>query len=787
MGYIKDISGLTLNDLLTVDTHGESINICGNSANSPYELIPSRSVFFGENGLFSEVKNKGITIIKHNDKIQKNIDEFLNDLNSESRSSVVLIEGFAGCGKSTLVQYILSNQLENYEYDYNFYNYDLEAQNDINTRDSKGNIIQRSSIYNAIKKSFFEQFLMKSKENRQIINDFNKLLLYCKDFQPFNDLYYFFYNTDTYDTIIQYLNNNQGNQDDVIIRNLVIQSNQINSSSCVLALDYLLRLAMYKNNKIKKLYICYDNLDSIEDAEDLRGFDDNLVKFRGFIDDFIIFVSKKNFFNNCPIPHFVIMATYRKITASLANIAYASYKEVSTDKNSTPNKNYIIHIDATSAFQYSSIVSKRKKYFTIYFANHPIISRHLREGLMDSFDSWDKLNQNLKIMEDRYACLWNKNYRTCSLIANELYTNSDYNFNKCVDFIRNSNIHDGYQTVKDEDGNSVLCTYYGSSAILLSCVCKVFNTHNIWSDFLYLAPLCYDNSTNKNTLYDKVSLSRLILTYIYNSSKPVSLKELFVEFCEDELFDYSKLCKILSKMLARNLDGVWRRPIYYVDKCILSEIDTDIENVLLDECKQYVKNKTMNEEYTFLLCDSGIAYVERLMQEFEFYSNRLNNRNKALYLYNKVDDIKKVITSVYNAVSDCCNNMIEFADKYRSLRNISNEEYLTLPIHPKTSNKHSPQLHTERTIFSHISYLNNVRKYFLDKETTPDFSERKKYNSCFVELIKQYLDLYYSKIVEITDMRKKVADSLLEIVNEINEAIENKNDDEKIIFKSISL
>ena len=36
-------------------------------------------------------------------------------------------------------------------------------------------------------------------------------------------------------------------------------------------------------------------------------------------------------------------------------------------------------------------------------------------------------------------------------------------------------------------------------------------------------------------------------------------------------------------------------------------------------------------------------------------------------------------------------------------------------------------------------------------------------------------------------MRKKVADSLLEIVNEINEAIENKNDDEKIIFKSISL
>ena len=83
--------------------------------------------------------------------------------------------------------------------------------------------------------------------------------------------------------------------------------------------------------------------------------------------------------------------------------------------------------------------------------------------------------------------------------------------------------------------------------------------------------------------------------------------------------------------------------------------------------------------------------------------------------------------------------------------------------------------------------MNNVRKYFLDKETTSNFNERKKYNSCFVELIKQYLDLYYSKIVKITDMRKKVADSLLEIVNEINEAIENKNDDEKIIFKSISL
>lgn len=772
-----DIESITLQDLLTVDTHGEIINIKDKRANRTHELIPDRTTFFNKNGLFANVEDNGITIIKSSGNSRINLDEFLDSLDRKKESAIVLIEGFAGCGKSTLVQYILSKQLETYNYDYSLFNYDLEAQNDIYIHDKNGDVVYKSSIFEAIKKSFCEQFI---KQKYNVINDFNEMLKKCEQFQKFNQLYHDFYNTDTYDEIKYNLSKNNC-QKNIIARNVIKQLKEISSSSCLLALDCILRLAMYKNNLIDKLYICYDNLDSIEDADDLMSFDDNLASFRSVLDSFINYLEKESYFENMVTPHFVILATYRKITASLANIATTAFKEVSIDKNIGVGRESVIHLDATSAFSYSKIVEKRRNYFYTYFNSITNFNAELKNKLLDSFESWNKLNQNLEIMNDRYACLWNKNYRTCSLIANELYTNPDYDFSNCVDFIKSSKIHDGYQSKTDDKGDSILCTYFGSSAILLSNVCKVFNTNHIWDDFLDLAPL-----NQKNTSYKNVSFSRIILTYIYNKNNETSLDELYNMFCRNDLFDYNKMCKILSKMLARNLDGVWRRPIYYSGKCILSEKDKDIQAILLEECRKIKEGEITTSEYSFLLCDSGKSYVEQLMQEFEFFSNRLSNKNKALYLYQNSNDIDCIIKSVYDAVSCCCDNMIEFSKKFIETAEITKDDYLALPIHPRTNNSHTFQLHTERTIFSHIAYLNNVRLYFCDKVINPDLSTRKNYNNMFINHIKNYLDLYFEKIVPLTDQRKKVAEDLYSIIEEIDDSIACNNNSE-MIFKSISL
>lgn len=774
-----EMENITLNDLLTVDTHGEIIEIKDKNASETYSLIPNRETFFQKSGLFANVRDNGLIVIRGKNRYPININKLIDSLNKKRESSVVFIEGFAGCGKSTLVQYILSNQLKTYYYDYNFYNYDLEIQNDIAIRDENGKIQNESSIFEAIKISFFEQYVKISKENPSIINDFNTLLGYCRNFRAFHHLFHKFYNTETYNDIMGNirLGINCVDDENRVLRLLNQQSTLIRSTICILALDYLLRLAIYKNDTSKKLYICYDNLDAIEDAKDLKLFDDILAIFRRCLDEFIS-QNQKGFFKNLPLPKFVIMATYRKITASLVDLDQTTYREVKMDKHVGKKDDSVIRIDATSAFSYGEIVSKRHNYFKNLFTNAVNISNHSKKKLLNNFDSWDILNQNLEIMNDRYSCLWNKNYRTCSLIADKLYSESYYQFAKYVDFINKSNIKDGYHS----SGEAFLSSYYGGSAILLSSVCKVFNHNHIWDDFLDLAPLNSDKTSHKN-----VSFARMILTYMYNyQNEAVSLKELFEFFCRNNLFSYTKLCKILSKMLARNLDGVWRRPIYYETKCILKEKAEDIESELLRECETIKIIGDSPNDYRFLLCDSGKAYVERLMQEFEFFSNRLSNKHMPLYLYNNYESLNNVLIKVYTAVMQCCKNMNAFKDKYIELTHISENNYISLPIHP-TTNANSSQLHTERTIFSHISYLNIVRRYFIDEETNEKFEVRKKYNKLFVEYIGKYLDLYYNYVSPLCSKRDRIANDLKEIVDEINKAIKNNNNNPNILFQSISI
>lgn len=766
---VININSMRLKDLLTADFGGNKISIKEPNAAHPHSLVQSRMEFFSDGGPFAMIRSDGLVEMVGGQRAQLSFSNFIQRLEETEQSQVILIEGYAGCGKSTLVQYILARQLDTYNYDDSLYNYDLQVQYNLPPAD--GSSTMRSSIFSAIEKGFFSKFIKTAKGNLNVIDCFEQLLQKCKDYQPFSDLYVRFYVTDTVKDAFRFAKESAKINEDSITDNLCRQSEQLQSKIGILALDYLFRLALYKTGQLHRLYVCYDNLDAIEDAFDLANFDDYLISFREYLDNFILKLCDDGFFQDDEMPHFVIIATYRKITASLANLSYMEYQ---TDHRVYDGYQNVIHIDATSVFSYGEIVSKRCDFFISALNNYLNLSNQKRAKLINQLCSWRDLNKSLSIMDDRYACLWNRNYRTCSRIADDLYSNDVYDFNKCVEFVKNSEMPDGYEEFPDSEGGVWSGTYYGGSSVILSCVCKVFHKNHIWSDFMDLAPL-----NPKKSSYRNISLARLILTFIYNAEDCVSLKDLYDWFCGHNLFPATKLCRILSKMLERNETGVWRRPIYYASNFILFEQAKDIERVLLAECQYIREEKCAKVDYRFRLCESGITYVEKLMQEFEFFSNRSNNANNCLYLCKSIQELDGIINEVYLSVLKCCDNSRLMMKKVMNEFHITAKDYLSLPIHPTTRRK-SHQLHTERTIFSHIAYLNRVRLFYIKR--AGDIQTKKQYHDLFVDYIEKYLQMFAEKILPICTKRKGVYEKLRKILSEVK-----GSDSPNIMSKSISI
>ncbi len=770
---VININSMRLKDLLTVDFGGNKISIKEPNAAHPHSLVQSRMEFFSDGGPFAAIRPDGLVELTGCRREQLTFSNFIHRLEEAEQSQVVLIEGYAGCGKSTLVQYILAKQLGTYNYDDSLYNYNLQVQYNLLPVDESGT--KRSSIFSAIEKSFFSKFINTAKGDLNVIECFEQLLQKCRDYSPFSDLYVRFYVTDTVKDAFRFAKESAKINEDSITDNLCKQSEQLQSKIGVLALDYLFRLALYKTGRLRRLYVCYDNLDAIEDAADLADFDDCLISFREHLDNFILMLWNDGFFQEKEMPCFVIVATYRKITASLANLSSAPYTEYQTDRRVDDNYQNVIHIDSTAVFSYGEIVSKRCGYFITALNNYLNLSNPKRTELINQLCSWRDLNESLSIMDDRYACLWNRNYRTCSRIADDLYSKDVYNFDKCVEFIKSNETPDGYEDFSDSEGSVWSGTYYGGSSVILSCLCKVFNNNHIWSDFMDLAPL-----NPRKSSYRNVSLARLILTFIYNAEDCVSFKDLYDWFCGHNLFSQADLCRILSKMLERNETGVWRRPIYYASNFIFSEQAEDIERVLLAECQYIQEERCAKVDYCFRLCESGVTYVEKLMQEFEFFSNRSNNANNCLYLCESIQELDRIINEVYLSVLKCCDNSRLMMKKVmREFHITANDDYLGLPIHPTTRRK-SHQLHTERTIFSHIAYLNRVRLFYVKK--TGDIQIKKRFHELFVNYIEKYLQMFAEKIMPICTKRQGVYEKLKTILSEVK-----GTDDPNLMSKSISI
>lgn len=715
-----------MSHLLKADPFGEEVFVQNFGKPEP---IMNKRIFF--NKIYAHNPKMEIVIRNGSQKQEKkmSITEWLRNISRTDNSLVIFIEGYAGCGKSTFVQYILKTQLDTVDYDYSYYNYDIGAYYD--------NRKSHRIVY-AIRECFLAQIekIVLGHED-EIIEQFKFLLSQraIEHLDSSKEIFYDFSNTVVFEDAINQLK--QDGNDGLFRATL---HKQINNFSCeqILSLDFILRIAQYLVRKDRSLiYLCYDNMDSIENFYDLNIFDNTLISMRHNIDNYINDTLRN--YKDIPVPRFIIIATYRKITAARVELAIHSERH----EDFSEDNQFVFRIDASHLYNYYQIVEKRKRYFDKYFEEENIDVKELRSELEKAVSLF-----GMTFVENRYAGLWNNNYRSCSDILQVLFDECETDILGCLELLNNK--IDGY----DES----LLSYYGASALFLRAICAVFSDRGIWGEeHLNLIPL--DEKKDKYKPYELTSLSRLILTYIGNAkdkknrARAVSVKELFEEF--EDIYGGNEICNSLTNMLNRDKTGTWRRPIYYYRFAIND--DQEVQHCLKKQWEKYQSGDADAEYTELLLCECGYAFINRVVSEFEFFSVRIGNE-KSLYLVDNAGEMEKIMKSILDAVELCCRRMKIFRENYKKKKLIKTDDmYNQLPIHPRTNNGKS-QLHSERIIFSHISYLNHCRLYHMKKTELLD--EKVELNKLFIRYIKMYMDLYYAYIYPIDTKRSKPMSSL---------------------------
>lgn len=733
---------LQVKHFLKADAFGEVITICKNGDNSKgtIDLVEDTEDFF----LHVYVNATG-SITINGEEIDKTLDEWISEDNIIANAlncKLIFIEGYAGCGKSTLVQHILYQLLENENYEYSYYNYDIGSyQDDYFIKNEKD-----EEKYN--NETDFIKYSIICSLKKQMVK-----LLVSEEFKRIYDKFLILINDEKSISVLEAtckIKTEFGNTR--VLRksiNLVLESEEVEREKNIqtlekiieaqlkdfnvyklLCIDYLWRLAQYCANPKeyhKFMYVCYDNLDAIANIEVLSNFKEQLINFRKNLNDYILVLNRE--ITNCgsvkwknveKIPAFIIFSTYRKITAIRSN---SFNLEMLNDR--MVNDEDIKVIEVSRQYDFNKIAERRLIHFSkkLPFLN---IAGDRRKKLIKQMNLINELKE-MSFVKSKYARLWNNNFRSCSNVLGDLVEHKYIDAERCIELF-NKQV-DGYYHEK-------YC-YYGASALFLHAVCHLLKSIKIFDKY-HLDVI--DNKSDPR----KTCLSRLILTYIKNQNRSVSIEEIFEKF--ERVFEPREICRILGQLLTRVKGEIWRRPIYYSKNALKNEFN--IEDVLYEQYEKYKKGE--NYSYVeFKICDCGETYINDIVPHFEFYSIRINPNNKALYCIEDNEILQEVLKDVYEKIEDCCEKQLAFRDYYTTKYNINNEKYMAVGFHPTTRGGNS-QLHIERVIFTHIAYFNNYRMYLNSQQQPQKYDVL---NDTVLEYIKNYLELYKKYVLPISNNR----------------------------------
>lgn len=531
------------------------------------------------------------------------------------------------------------------------------------------------------------------------------------------------------------------------------------------AMDFILLCTICENGNKSRAIVFYDNLDII----------DNPYCVKVFVSELSLILSKIKMTFNPPeykVPVINVIVAVRKITYSVMS----SFLEVG---QSEYNLTAIIPKFLDISNLYSPIKILKHKATTINNNLDSFIPpEHQSEKIKTFLEAMIRIPEST-LDSIGLSSLFNHNIRACANVLERAMKYSDDIVPKDIN-VRN---------MTDR------CSY----AIWIHNICAVLNERDIWKDLGF-------NTENGTIEFYPAALSRLILTYLYNqrrgfslgtdgySSVQVSFGEIVQTFeklpfaqrpypnmgrarLQSEVSkNYSLntsrtiIVDVIANMLKRNTrsDGInprdemelWRRPIYYTTNAFPLTDSLGNDNIKRALKNQLAQINDQNAQLTsFCITDEGYEFIERIVTNFEFFSIRfLGKKTKPLCYILNDDQLERTINAVHKQVAECINDHLWMKDFYiehygKSKGNRDHpdyqkdvNEYLKKEFHPRTD-RFNPQLHIVRTIFDHIYTLNDYRDYLI-RERPENFEQL---NKTLLISIGKYLELYRANLFDVLE------------------------------------
>ena len=692
-----------------------------------------------------------------------------------------VIQGYAGCGKTTFINHIMKNRSTCFKdyyvnvgriwsYPSEPYMFYTESANELH------DILEDISKLEDKREKIWEVFvdLGLNQCSRDLDPSVNALINTCNELKKICAW------EDLVGRIYQYVDENYSERNIESTR-----THNIGRTPTIVSFLLLMicAISIVENNAQQVTSaIIFDNLDVITNPAIPA---ENVLNLWGVIDHYIRFKQMIESETDYVLPNFQILITVRKVLYSHI-VSHLPGLEMSMDLNSVninvcdisnlyPSQDILFHRLVYWEKNCDSLVKEkldRLKEITSIHDNNST----LQEGLNDNdFD----LKTNINI--DAFL---NHNYRAFSNIHAALIDTDKY-----------------YKIVVRDFGESSSSKDWQKVATIIYLISFIYRKEKIWSSLGF-------GCNNFDTIDYPTTLNRLILNYLFLAKRGndvclytdkniedipedsyVSLEDLLKTLNKAVFFTaktkealpklkdkYQKkkgsnseelILNRLADMCARNPmeihskisgynsddDELWRRPLYFIGGVKLyhtASSSQELKDYFLDAIRS---NKT--NQILFSITDEGFILIRDIVASFEFYSARYCDEElvKPLHQVENKDEIDNLIRPVFYAIRRCCARNLVFEEQYSDVYNLkSRDEYLSRFFHPRTNpqykTKHNyyelenysfrPQLHIVRVIYNHIFYFDSIKE-MLSLSDNPSRNEMCK---CLTEWIESYLNLY---------------------------------------------
>lgn len=531
----------------------------------------------------------------------------------------------------------------------------------------------------------------------------------------------------------------------------------ISALSFLLILDFLLRHALTLSDKEAQTpsFCLLDNLDNLKRdviAELYFSILDVIEKIQNFYRNNS--KEESSFTNNFRIIYIVSTraVTYMKLRDEvLSKWHIAIWEKIDRAFYTNLSLNSELH---------GKIIEKRRKYWEKNGKFHDIQKKQFEE-IEDLIKT--------QFSSGSFSALFNDNYFYCVKLILEFYKkcnnwgNISKDFlsklrNECFEYSISESIPESKNYLKTSVGDA-------KKGIFLRIMLEILKENGAYAspydqnrkDYfrtiskLGLAPL---DSISRNQPFG-VSLSRLILTFLRSKeSHPTSLKELFDCF---SAYDPEDICRSVYA-LSENIRDVWRRLIMF-NRTIPIEIEDLYKQARAYKQKTKIESGEKGIDYTEIeLCQAGEEYLTVVVPSFEFFLSRLDQQRNNLENYPPLflstsirnDKWNSSIKAVLEAVEKCA-RLLEDYDKnmITTLINNEKEDFIQHLFVASRKDKSIKQTHLSRIVFSHITYLDHFRVYYLwywrkndPNEKIKSQEQLKKDNERIVSYIIRYLTIF---------------------------------------------